>query len=344
MNAIPVLAAILLSAASAPPPPPPAANLETVKLSDRAVVVRAGGNNVVALASEAGLVVVDTGASPALGVAVRATVERTFGRSDFRYAVNTHAHWDHVWGNQAFRDTTIVAHRNAPAHMRRTAREARDAADAPPPDRSKLPPPPPRGRSLNAVPGVEPMLAGGEGQVMPADRRRAVSELELTEPAITFRDRLRIDLGDMTLELIYYGAGHTDSDILVHVPEESLLATGDLFWKGQLPPLAGAGRIDPDRWLVALDLVLEDGRVSRLVPGHGALLDGAELRANRDYIANAWDTVRRVRREGGGLERALAESGPANRFPLLASPDIPAGERDGLHRGNVEALWNAAGG
>ena len=222
--------------------------LDAIRLGDRTLLVRAGGNNVLAVAGAHGLAVIDTGSSPELGRGVARAVRQAFDRDDIVYVVNTHDHWDHTWGNQAFPGATIVGHRNGPAAMRRVYEESRAALEAPPVSGdSSLPPPPPRSRVLNAEPGVEPRLVAGngvkgEGVRLPDGMRDVIETLALTPPTRIFDDRLRLDLGGVTLELIHYGAGHSLSDVLVLVPEASLLATGDLFWKGQLPPLAGAER------------------------------------------------------------------------------------------------------
>jgi glyoxylase-like metal-dependent hydrolase (beta-lactamase superfamily II) len=336
----------------APPPVPRAEStdaLETIRLGERTLLVRAGGNNVLAVAGEHGLAVIDTGSSPELGRRVARAVREAFDRDDILYVVNTHDHWDHTWGNQAFAGITIVGHDNCPAAMRRVYEESRAALEAPPASGdSSLPPPPPRSRVLNAEPGVEPRLVAGngtegEGVRLPDEMREAIETLSLTPPTETFDDRLRLDLGGVSLELVYYGSGHSASDVLVLVPEASLLATGDLFWKGQLPPLAGAEPPDPERWLFALDRVIEAGPLSYVVPGHGERLDYVELLANRAYIATVWNTVRELRDRGETLDRARERLALERRFPELAGLDVEDDRGGSLHRSNVVALWQVAG-
>ncbi|MFC1629513.1 hypothetical protein ACFL3H_10450, partial [Gemmatimonadota bacterium] len=48
-------------------------------------------------------------------------------------------------------------------------------------------------------------------------------------PTLTFDDRLTLDLGDLTLECIYFGDAASWGDVMVRVPEENLIWTGDVF-------------------------------------------------------------------------------------------------------------------
>ena len=68
---------------------------------------------------------------------------------------------------------------------------------------------------------------------------------KLIPPSKTFNDRMTLDLGDLTLKLYYFGRAHSGSDILIQVPEEELLLTGDLFLDiGWLPLFAGMTELD----------------------------------------------------------------------------------------------------
>jgi len=96
-------------------------DIRMVRLGDRAAVLQVGGEsftNTIVLASARGLVVIDTGQLPSLGPALRAAAERAFGRTDIALVINTHAHFDHIDGNQAFAGIPIVAHANAERQMR----------------------------------------------------------------------------------------------------------------------------------------------------------------------------------------------------------------------------------
>ena len=91
----------------------------------------------------------------------------------------------------------------------------------------------------------------------------------LTHPTLTFDDELTLDLGSRRVELRHLGRGHTDNDIVITVPDASVLFAGDLLENAAAPafgdsyPIAWA---DTGRRMLSLI----DGTV---VPGHGDPFD-----------------------------------------------------------------------
>lgn len=79
----------------------------------------------------------------------------------------------------------------------------------------------------------------------------------------------------MTLKLIYFGRAHSGSGILIHVPEEGILLTGDLFLdQNWLPLFADQMELDVPMWIEALHLVLDgETQVKHVIPGHKRSLD-----------------------------------------------------------------------
>lgn len=123
---------------------------------------------------------------------------------------------------------------------------------------------------------------------------------------------MTLDLGDLTLKLYYFGRAHSGSDILIQVPEEELLLTGDLFLDiGWLPLFAGMTELDIPRWIEILSTVLDgEDKVTNVIPGHRKIWSKEKLVMWRDYIVNLWDGVQAAKAEGLNLETAIA------RFPL----------------------------
>jgi glyoxylase-like metal-dependent hydrolase (beta-lactamase superfamily II) len=92
------------------------------RLNEKTLIVKAGDvypDQIVAIAAQKGLVVIDTGVSPTLSREYRKIIERELGRDDFAWVVNTHHHFDHTNGNQVFSDAVIVGHDRGPEAMRR---------------------------------------------------------------------------------------------------------------------------------------------------------------------------------------------------------------------------------
>jgi glyoxylase-like metal-dependent hydrolase (beta-lactamase superfamily II) len=314
---------------------------KVTRLGEKAALFQIGREstiNIIVLASRRGLVVIDTGILPSRGAALRSAIEREFGRSDFAYIINTHSHFDHTDGNQAFADVPIVGHQNAVREMN---------------------------RSLGSPGAVEVFLRSRAGYqsalenelktatVGSRDETRIREQLArngaliddfrqgrfiLTRPTVLFSDRLTLDLGDLTLNLIYFGRAHTESDILIHVPELRLLVVGDLFQKDWLPTFSNP-RADVPRWFEALyGLPAGLQAVERAVGGHSEPMSGDDLRAKVVYLRDVWDGVAAARRDGLTLAVAKERMPFDNKNPALAGL-IRTWQGQDFHLANIEAAW-----
>lgn len=130
-------------------------------------------------------------------------------------------------------------------------------------------------------------------------------------PNITMTDYLRIYVGDMPVDLYYFGRGHTDGDIVVHLPEERIVVMGDLFalW-GPYESLVhyGAGGSLRD-WPRTLDEVLKLD-FETVIPGHSGVTERSEIEGYRDYLVRLRETVREMNRAERSREdiQAVLES------------------------------------
>ena len=76
--------------------------INSYRLSDRILIVGTGEmqmDMVAAVNTEKGIVIIDSGMSTSLTAKHKAIIEKEFGRSDFKYVINTHHHDDHINGN-----------------------------------------------------------------------------------------------------------------------------------------------------------------------------------------------------------------------------------------------------
>ena len=275
------------------------------KLSDKVLVLKSGefvptGVNVTAIASEKGIVVVDTGLAPGIAREIRRRIETEFSRSDFAYVINTHSHFDHTNGNQIFSDAIIVGHDKCPAAMQRFAA---GLANFLPQRQARLASMEERLKSLDPISdeanGLRETIV--LDKLMLADLR---SGFVSTPPSLTFSDRMTLLLGDVTLELLYYGPAHLEDNIFIYLPEEKLLLIGDQFMQGSLMMVLPGTPIDVPRWLVTLDPFVDgDKEIERVIGGHRIIpLD--ELKSRRDYIRELWDGVIAAKKDGLNEEAA----------------------------------------
>jgi len=251
---------------------------QTERVGERTVLIKFGLETytaVAAVASSNGLVVIDTGVSHTQTALCRKIIEQEFGRNDFIFVVNTHSHYDHSGGNQIFPEAVIVGHEKCREEMVRDweireekwvriwrALIARNRVEL-----QKLPAESDRAKMLRCQ---NYKVALGSEELM--------SDRILCPPVLTFSDKMSLELGDITVRMIYFGKAHTESDIIIHIPEEKILFTGDLFMPGGAYGFEDVDQVDVVRWNSALEQVCSPGdSVEYVIHGHGMVMDKEDL-------------------------------------------------------------------
>jgi ankyrin repeat protein/glyoxylase-like metal-dependent hydrolase (beta-lactamase superfamily II) len=292
------------------------ANEVTVKrLSDRAMVLNVPSSqstNIIALNSEEGIVVIDTEVSPVFAREIRNRIEGEFGSSTFRAVINTHGHGDHTYGNQVFGDAEIIGHSTTEATMEAAEDRRRALAIRLDAVVSRL-----ESQLASAEPGSNSAVALSSKMTYYKGIHDGLSEgFELTPPTVTLEESMVLDLGDLSLEISWFGKSHSDDDLLIYCPEEKLLATGDVFAPGQ-DLYVDSERIGHfDRWIDSLETIASrEDDIEFVIPGHGEFLKlneiGSQLAFVRDQKQtfegrkSAFDEFKRVN-QSQGLEQGLA--------------------------------------
>ena len=116
---------------------------------------------------------------------------------------------------------------------------------------------------------------------------------------------------DVKLKLVYFGEGrHTGDDIIIHCPEEKLLFTGDLFF-GNSMQISYRPQFDAERWIEALDTVLEDmSQVELAISTHTGKMKGSDIRLWRDYLVDLWTSVTEAKEKGAVTLSAIQKQFP----------------------------------
>jgi alkyl sulfatase BDS1-like metallo-beta-lactamase superfamily hydrolase len=213
----------------------------TVEIDPRSFFVASFGNSI-ALKTDAGLVVVDTG-SQFTAPAIKSSIEE-WATEPVDTIVYTHGHIDHVMGAEelATEATTVVAHENVPARF----------------DRYRL-------------------TAGYNAWI---NRRQfGVDELEWpTEycyPDVVYREAHTLEVGGETFEL-RHGKGETDDATWLWAPERDLICCGDFFiWACPNAGNPQKAQRYPREWAMTLRRMAELG-AGALLPGHGPPVVGPE--------------------------------------------------------------------
>jgi len=126
-----------------------------------------------------------------------------------------------------------------------------------------------------------------------------IRSLELKLPDLTFDKSLILYRPDRDITLLFLGRGHTSGDVVVFLPKQKVVATGDLL-HGWMPFM---GDSYPAEWVATLD-ALDKLDFEYIVGGHGPVQPRSHLRFFRSYIADLIEAVRAARARGESLERA----------------------------------------
>ena len=172
--------------------------------------------------------------------------------------VNTHANGDHCHGNGCCPQAEIIA----------SEASAREMAEVPPATLAMF-------KAAGAKLG--PAGAYFADVFAPFD----FGNVEERAPTKTFSGAMDMRVGDKAVRLIEVGPAHTGGDVLVHVPGDKAVFTGDiLFIDGT--PLMWAGPVA--NWIRACETIIAMD-VDVIVPGHGPVTDKAGVRRVADYLA-----------------------------------------------------------
>jgi glyoxylase-like metal-dependent hydrolase (beta-lactamase superfamily II) len=130
----------------------------------------------------------------------------------------------------------------------------------------------------------------------------------LTQPTDTFGDRLALDLGNRTVELIHLGRGHTAGDLVVWLPDERICFAGDLV-EAQAAPYMGDAHVA--EWSTStLDNVAALD-AEQLVGGRGPVVRGADVATaiedTRAFLRTTLEGTRAVKEAGGTLRDAFGD-------------------------------------
>jgi len=316
--------------------------LHQKRLSERAIVVWTGDYMqtiaTVALATRKGIVVIETSLIRSDDARIRRAIEKEFGRSDFKYLINTHYHHDHTAGNQLYSDATIIGHKNVPAGMKAELTGeglAKLIENFKAMSKSW-------GEGLqHAEPGSRDYHRGREGLVLiPIAIKELQNGFTPTYPSILFEKSLVLDMGDMTVELYSFAGIHTNSDIVIFVPEEGLVAVGDMPPDIWLPYLRKEMGWDLGEILENWGRIVEGGREIRYVNmAHSDMtLSVATFKEQYRYFKTLWDGLREIHSRGLTIEDAKKTYTIERDFPYFKDKRLEV-RGTNIHEYNIEAIW-----
>jgi cyclase len=278
------------------------------------------GSNSAVIVNRDEVMIVDSHISPESGRAMLQEL-RAITDKPVRFLINTHFHYDHTNGNQAFPPgVDIIGHELTRRKLTGDILERGMFADL-----LKGLPKQIDDLKARAASETDPALKARLAQQVPVQSAFAASlkDLEVTPPNVTLVDRMTLFRGDREIRLLYLGRGHTGGDIVVYLPKEKVLCTGDLLVHDVANLIDGYVNEWPDALekLKPLDFV-------DVIPGHGDPFKGKErIDWFQSYLRDLW-------KQGSALhEQKLTAADAATRidmtahkahYPAIQRPGIPA--------------------
>lgn len=185
-----------------------------------------------------------------------------------RWVINTHYHWDHVYGNAMFDGAEIWGHELCRLALQAVGEEMKESAKS----------------------------------WLPAELHGDIDEVRIVPPQSTFSDHVSLDIG-REVSMSYHGLGHTDSDIVIRVPDAGVVFFGDLLEEGAPPNF---GDSYPMAWPLSLRLASED-LPDVVVPGHGDTVNGEFVAGQLSELARVAELASAFLTGETELEEAAAQ-------------------------------------
>jgi glyoxylase-like metal-dependent hydrolase (beta-lactamase superfamily II) len=127
----------------------------------------------------------------------------------------------------------------------------------------------------------------------------------LTYPTTTFSDDMTVYLGNRQINLMHLGRAHTAGDIVIHVPDQNVMFTGDIV---EYHSACYCGDGHYNEWGATLDNIAAFD-VDAIAPGRGDALVGhdmvnAAIENTRDFVDTTYKAAARVAARNGSLKEA----------------------------------------
>src|SRR5688572_21655099 len=271
------------------------------------------------------VIIVDDHVSPAAAWVLLEEV-KTLTKKPVTTVINTHFHFDHAHGNQIFDPSVQIIGHEFTRQMLLGNPTAMPLYQG----------------YLNGMPGqIETLRKRIADEKDPAAKAKLQTQLQVTEnnyasqkelkptpPNVTLSTQMTLFRGDREIQIRFLGRGHTAGDVVVLLPKEKVVITGDFLTSG----LSNMSDSYPEEWAASLE-ALKKLDFDTVLPGHGeAFTDKAKIDYFQAYLRDVWSEVGRLKQQGVSAEEAakradltkhkehLPIQGPG--VPLLAATRI----------------------
>jgi glyoxylase-like metal-dependent hydrolase (beta-lactamase superfamily II) len=257
--------------------------------------------NAVVIVLDDGVMVVDAHSKPSAAQALMAQI-KTITTKPVKYVVNTHFHWDHAQGDAAYPAAWPTGLEIISAEVTRESIEERGI----PRIRRSILDLPAEIASLRAnLAKVTAATARADLQDRLTQTEQYLAELQampMTLPTLTLDRSLVLHGRTRTVQILWLGKAHTDGDVVVYLPRERFVATGDMLH--QWTPFMADSY--PSDWVKTLTM-LEQLDFEYAVGGHGDVMRGKTHLGNwKRYFQDLMRETTEAYATGASIELAVA--------------------------------------
>jgi len=276
--------------------------------------------NASVIVNEEDVIIVDDHVSPAAAWVLVEDI-KTLTSKPVRTVINTHFHFDHAHGNQIFgKDVAIIGH-----EFTREMLIGGKSLEMPL-YKDYL------GGLPAGVENIKKRLAAETDAVRKATLQRQLqaaennvasqAELKAVPPNVTLRTNMTLFRGDREIQIRFLGRAHTAGDVVVYLPKEKIVMTGDMLTTG----LSNMSDAFVNEWVTTLDELKKLDFVT-IMPGHGdAFTDKAKIDNYQAYLRDVWTEVSRLKQQGVSAAEAAKRADLTKHkgnFQTINGPGVP---------------------
>ena len=246
-------------------------------------------SNAFGVLTEEGWVVIDALSTPELSKEFVDNLMRV-RKAPIKYAIITHYHPDHWYGAKTYKElgAKIVAHKK-----------------------------------------FMDFYQSGEAQLALENAKQRFGDLfksvVLVPPDIVVEDKYTLKVCGKTFEVIYMGPAHTDNDLVVYMPSEKVLFTGDLVLYNRIPFMGDRGASSKGLVEALHKIKKMDAKV--ILGGHNEPMDMSAVDFTLGYVQFLRENIRKAKEQGKNIDeiRKALKDNPYRKYVMY----------DAFHNANV---------
>ena len=280
---------------------PSSDNFDLVKLTDGvyACIHKFGGKaicNVGIIDNGKETLIFDTFLSPSVAEELLDVVDK-LGMSPIKYVVNSHAHNDHIRGNQVFSPGVKIISTSKSAELIKeweavNLKEEKEYAP-------------------QYFAHYDSLFANFRGDTASREYKNILmwrpyyeilaESFEVVQtrlPDIYVDHEQSFNGPDRSLQIITRGSAHTESDLILYLPDDQILFSGDIIFNACHPYMAHGSIPDWKNYLEFLDSL----DITILIPGHGQPGSKQLIQSMKSYILSIEELAEKMHQEGLYME------------------------------------------